>query len=164
MDELKREVKGLKLDLAEQIDRGLRNCLTVHNVPLTKQRESWDETKAVLAKFLSTEVSKEVSEVEWAKRIQRAHRGRTTVIHANFKFWEDAEEVRDKFREQNGKIDGKFVNDKHSDHTSERRQKAYEARKKYRANNPNSKLYIKYPAILMCKDVDDAKYNPLKYF
>ena len=79
--------------------------------------------------------------------------------------FEYAEEVRDKFRELGGKTAGNnFVNDKFSDLTTARRDKAYEARKKYRLDNPLSKAYIKYPANLMVCDVGDTKYHLLKSF
>ena len=160
VEELRKEVKGLKLDLASQTDRGLRNSLTIHNIPYSKERETWNETEAVLATFLS----KNVSTADWGSRIERAHRGRTTVIHVMFKHYEFAEEIRDKFMEKGGKINNNFVNDKFSEHTQERRQRAYEARKKYRLENPTSKLYIKYPASLMCKDFGDRSYRVMQQF
>ena len=55
--ELRQRVEKLEVDLADQTDCGLRNHLSVHNIPLTKPRESWDETKAVLDEFLKKNVS-----------------------------------------------------------------------------------------------------------
>ena len=43
--ELRQKVEKLEFDLADQTDRGLRNHLSVHNIPLTKPRETWDSAR-----------------------------------------------------------------------------------------------------------------------
>ena len=161
---MREEVKELKLGLAKQTDDGMRNSMTIHKIPKTKERESWTETRRVLAKFLKENVSDIDSEIDWYARIERAHRGRTEVIHVRFKHHEYAEEVRDSFFGSKGRKGAVFINDKYSDHTQERRNKAYAARQAYKVEHPNSKLYISYPANLKCKDPRDKDYRVVKQF
>ena len=146
-------------------DDSLRDSLSIHHIPRKGGRESWSETKAVLAKFLAEH--SEGSEQQWSGKISRAHRGNkpgATVIHCLFRDWEYAQEVKEMFRQKRGKIGAVFVLDKFSIGTQERRNKAQARRDVERKNRPNAKIYIKYPAILMCKGVDDEEYLPIATF
>ena len=68
------------------------------------------------------------------------------------------------FCQRKGKIGAVFVLDKFSIGTQERRNKAQARRDIERKNQPNAKLYIKYPAVLMFKGVDDENYLPIVTF
>ena len=150
------KVEKLELQCAETIDRSMRASLTVHHIP-KNAKETWDDTANILAKFLAENST--VPEAEWKGRIERAHRGKTTVIHIAFESWKHAEMVRLLFRDKQGKIGDVFCLDKYSPHTQDRRTKAYQFRKDYRERNHGAKLFLRYPAIVMCKKVGDVTYN-----
>lgn len=156
---LEAKFNKLEIECAEQIDRSMRNSMTIHKLPKSKSNETWDETKKVLSEFLSAKLPG-----NWSDRIERAHRGRTDVIHARFMNWNHAQEVEMLFRQNKGKIDGVYQLGKFSPHTWERRRRANEARASYRSQHPGTKSYIKYPAILLAKKPDDDRYSVLKHF
>ena len=51
---LEGRVKSLTNLLNDQIDRGLRKQLSIHNILITKAKENWDETACVVAHFLAS--------------------------------------------------------------------------------------------------------------
>ena len=162
---LKRENKELRAANDKLTDDSLRDSLSIHNIPRKGERESWDETKRVLAKFLSENSTE--TEAMWAGKISRAHRGNkpgATVMHVLFKDWEYAQQVKDLFWKKQGKIGAVFVLDKFSINTQERRNKAQARRDIERQKVSFSKLYIKYPAVLMCQRPGEKGYNAIATF
>ena len=158
---LERKVDELEDSLAEQTDRSMRSSITIHNIE-KGPKETWDETKEIAAKFFAEHLPGD--QREWPNKIERAHRGRTTVIHCRFESWRFAEEVREKFREKRGKIGNIFILDKFTICMQDRRAKANDTRKNFRQSNPGAKAYIRYPAILMGKKIIDDRYYEITRF
>jgi len=161
---LKAENVSLRAANNKLTDDSLRDSLSIHHIPRKQGKESWADTKQILAKFLAEH--SEGTEEEWAKKISRAHRGKptSTVIHCLFKDWEYAQEVKEIFRLRQGKIGQVFVLDKFSVATQERRNLAQARRDQERRRVPGSKLYIKYPAVLMCQRPNEQGYKPIATF
>ena len=168
------EKETLEAKLAKSTDNQLRDNLSFHNIPQSGP-EKWTYTKRLLAKFLAKEmagpaddiVKIEAETTAWCSKLERAHRGKTNVIHAAFESWVHAEEVRDFFASKQGKIGPKrdiFIMDTFSDHTLERRKLASAYRDNYRKNHLGVKIWTKYPATLMAKHVGELRYNPIANF
>ena len=163
--ELKEENIALRAANNKLLDDSLRDSLSIHHIPRKEGgKESWDDTKRILSKFLAD--NSEQTEDAWSKKISRAHRGKpsSTVIHCLFKDWEWAQEVKELFRLKQGKIGGVFVLDKFSVATQERRNMAQARRDVERRNNVGAKIYIKYPAVVMMKRTQDKDYKPIAAF
>ena len=60
------------------------------------------ETEDVLAQYLADNAYE--SKPLWKSRIDRAHRGKSTVIHCQFSTWKGAEALRTLFMKSGGKI------------------------------------------------------------
>ena len=168
---LKAENVALRAANNKLQDDSLRDSLSIHHIPRKQGRESWADTKQILSKWLAQNsgVSEEEltrKEEEWARKISRAHRGKptSTVIHCLFKDWEYAQEVKELFRAKKGKIGLVFCLDKFSVDTQERRNRAQTRRDEERRRVPNSKLYIRYPATLMCQRPGEQGYQPIATF
>ena len=142
----------------------MRDTLTIHHIPRKQGRETWDDTARILADFLANNSNHGVD--VWSERISRAHRGKPTsnVIHCLFSDWKWAKEVRELFRSKKGKIGNVFALEKYSINTQERRNLAQAKRDSYRREYPGSKLWIKYPAILMCCRPGEQKYTAIATF
>ena len=152
MAELKQENVALRASNDKLTDESLRDSLSIHHIPRKQGKETWDDTKQILAKFLAENSTS--SEAQWTAKISRAHRNNrstSNVIHALFKDWEYSQEVKELFRQKKGKIGQVFVLDKFSINTQSRRNLAQARRDVERARVPGSKLYVKYPAVLMCQ-------------
>ena len=159
----------LKAALAEQVDRGLRNNVTVCEIPRAATERSWNDTRKVLADNLAGISSPEKDSAYWVTALERAHRapgkpreGKTQVIFALFKFYDDVEYVLDLFKKPGVKTFQ--VYEQFSDDTTERRKKALALRKQLKAADPTIKGYIKYPATLKIRKLDDTRYNTVKIF
>ena len=95
------ENKQVKGALAKTTDNTLRDNLSFHNIRQVGP-EKWSYTKTLLSKFLAKQMAgpndrdAEVEEAAngWLKKIERAHRGKTNVIHVAFESWVYADEVR----------------------------------------------------------------------
>jgi len=165
IEELTRENVALRAANEKLTDDSLRDSLSIHHIPRkVGGKETWSDTKNILSKFLAE--NSDLTEEAWAAKISRAHRGKptSTVIHCLFRDWEYAQEVKEMFRKKEGKIGGVFVLDKFSVGTQERRNMAQARRDVERRNNPGSKLYIKYPAVLMRKRTQDKEYQAVASF
>ena len=165
------EVAALKAANNKLQDDSLRDSLSIHHIPRKQGRESWADIKQILSKWLAQNsgVSEEElarKEEEWARKISRAHRGKpsSNVIHCLFKDWEYAQEVKELFRAAKGKIGLVFCLDKFSVNTQERGNRAQTRRDEERRRVPNSKLYIRYPATLMCQRPGEQGYQPIATF
>lgn len=155
------KIRLLERAMDEQVDRGLRNTISFFNIPITKERESWDETTAVLANFLGRLPDLPGDAADWLPRIERAHRGRSPVIHVVFESWRYTEMVRLQFRKKQGDV---FILDKFSVGTTERRTLATAKRRQLRETRPTAKIYTKYPATLMMKAAGETKYIEVAKF
>ena len=154
-----------------QKDEACRASLTVHWIPrkkLTKpdDRESWTDTQTILATFLSEKCGLgSVPEIE--QKITWAHRSDkpdTDVIHVQMESWKYQQEIMECFRRKKGKVGLVYVLEKFSDDTTERRNKCNERRKEIRAKHNDAKVWIKYPATLMCKFKGEKKYKEVAKF
>ena len=162
--ELKDENKNVNGRVDTLTDNSMRDTLTIHHLPLMQgKKETWDDTERLLAEFLSANTTQSVD--AWLGKITRGHRGKSTsksnVIHVLFRNWKWAQEVRELFRQKQGKINNIFCLDKFSINTQERRNYAHAKRDTYRKANPGTKLWIKYPATLMAKHVGEEKYTAI---
>ena len=63
----------LKSELDDIKNRGLRKTLIFRNIPQTKSKESWDETKLTLAKEIKV-IMPDVADDMITTKIERAHR------------------------------------------------------------------------------------------
>jgi hypothetical protein len=171
-DKIEKEI--LQGKLAKATDHTLRDSISIHNIP-QHGPEKWPFTKRLLSKFLAKEMAGpdddegKINEeaAAWYLKLERAHRGKTNVIHCAFESWVHAEEVRDFFASKQGKVGVNsdiFVMDKFSDHTLERRKLASAFRDNYRKSHNGVKIWTKYPATLMAKHVGELKYNPIATF
>ena len=157
--ELEHKLKDQEASHADLQDRSMRNSLSVHKLQKTKPSETWDETAQVLADFLSSKLPG-----DWMERIERAHRGKTEVIHVQFANWRFAQEVRELFRTNKYRLGEVYYLDKYSDHTLARRRLATEARKVCMAQVQGTKAYIRYPATLAAKRPGEQRYTVIKQF
>lgn len=159
---LNEKIDGLEAALAEQTDRSMRSTISIHKIPKTADFEKWEVTTDIVAKFLAQHCGDSVE--TWRNRIERCHRGKTTVIHCRFESWRYAEEVRQAFKSSKGRIGDVFYLDKFSIHTMNRRQKAWDLRKQLMDANPGMKASVRYPATLYAKAANDSKFSEYKSF
>ena len=68
------------------------------NFEESTNEKTWDDTARVTAKFIARHLSGGAE--EWFYKIERAHRGRSTVIHCQFESWRHTELVRQKLKEK----------------------------------------------------------------
>ena len=162
--ELKAENKTLHGKTDKIIDDSMRDTLTIHGIPRQRGKETWDDTERLLATFLADNSSASVN--DWLGKITRGHRGKpsSNVIHCLFKDWKYAQEVKEIFRKAKGKIGQVFALDKFSIGTQDRRNLAQEQRDIERKKIPGSKLWIKYPATLMCERPGEKGYKAIASF
>jgi hypothetical protein len=146
------------------VDTACRDTLTIHGIARIPGKESWDDTKHCLSEWLATNSSS--SPQQWFDKITRAHRGKpsSNVMHVLFKDWTHLQEVLELFRLAKGKINHVYALEKFSINTQERRNLAQKEREKERGLWPGSKLWIKYPATLMCQRVGEKGYKAIAHF
>ena len=157
---LEERCKDQESKMAEQIDRSMRNSITIHNLPISKPRETWAETAAEVAKFLMQHLPG-----DWSERVERAHRGKTNGdIHCRFESWRYADAVLELFRSNKYRINNIFVLEKFSMHTQARRDQASKVRKHFKEQNPGSKSFIRYPATVMGKKHEATRYTIINEF
>ena len=161
---LQAENKTLQSANDKLTDDSLRDTLTIHKIPRKQGQETWDDTERILAEFLADNSTGSTN--DWLGKITRTHRGRHTsnVIHCLFRNWKYAHEVKELFRQKQGKIGQVYALDKYSINTQERRYQAQARRDTERNKVPGSKLWIKYPAILMCQRPGEKGYKVIATF
>ena len=156
-------IASVKHNLDEQIDRGLRNHVTFTGLKRLPNEKTWDDTTSTLVTWLKEHVESTFE----LDAIERCHRGprygdQTPEIFCRFTKWKDAEKVRDAMR---GKaINGVGCKDKLSKGTQARFNNAMLLRRELKNENNDLKLFVKYPAKLMCKAPGDEKYHVVKEF
>jgi hypothetical protein len=155
------ENKSLKSANAKLTDDAMRDTLTIHKIPRKGGKETWPDTERILATFLSDNAYGSVA--EWLAKITRAHRGKPSsdVIHCLFESWKFAQEVKEIFRKRQGKIGVVFALDKFSIPTQDRRNLCQDKRDVVRRENGGAKLWIKYPATLMCQLPGEEGYKAI---
>jgi hypothetical protein len=162
--ELETEKKALHARCDKLTDDNMRDTMTIHGIPRKVGRESWDDTEVILADFLAEHTT--ASSGEWLAKITRAHRGKpsSNVIHCLFRNWKFGQEVKEVFRRAQGKINNVYVLEKFSIATQDRRNLAQDRRDVERKKVPGSKLWIKYPATLMCERPGEKGYKAIATF
>ena len=167
VDQLKEQVKKLNEDmkkltqeLEDTRNRGMRKTLIFKNIPHDK-KESWEETKFILAK----EINKFMPQYQLehiTSKIERAHRARETkftevpAIIAKSNDWSITETVKSSFIKGNSSI---FVSQMFSPALTARRNAAMLARKNLKKDDPTIQAFVKYPAKLMVKKEGEKGYS-----
>ena len=150
-------VHVLEKKLEDQVNRSSRKTIVVRGVK-EGDKESWDDTRTVLAKEISNVAS--ITEKEASCMMERVHRSRPNPhkqgkrdIVAAFFDWNDSEFVMRKFRDaaKKGQVKGIFVDQKYGPITTMRRNHALLQRKKLIVDKVITNGYVAYPAKLMVK-------------
>ena len=167
----KLDEKADKVEVAKVTDTTLRQSMTVCRVEKAPGEKYWNHTKHALATALAGLTPADKGYDHWYKRIERAHRGKTTpgkipVIHMKFRSWVDWDYFNNLFKgdQKPDNPDGIQFYEKYSEHTGERRKKALALRYDIRKENKAIKAYIKYPADLHVKKPGEQKYTCVAKF
>ena len=169
--ELRAEIKRVDGKVDKNTDNACRDTITVHGIPRTRGsgkdgRETWPDTKRVLAKFLAEKCGSGTTK-GWIAKITRAHRGlrkESNVMHVLLESWTYKEEIMDLFKKAKGNIHGAFVLEKFSGPTTDRRQLCIAERDEIRKASPLAKMWIKYPATLMCQLPGEEGYKEVAIY
>ena len=166
---LKGEVSVLAQRLDEQVDRSLREHLTIIGIPRQNTEKSWSDTEEVLVNWLDEHT--DMSAEYLRSNIVRCHRGADPVseyfVHPviNCRFsWKVADTI---FRALGGgfETDSVKIKNKFSKGTQARVNRALLKRKELKNGElSNWKLFIKYPATLMGKGPEAQRYTVLNKF
>lgn len=154
----------------DRVNRQLRKTLIFKGIP-EKENESWDDTDELLAQKIA-DVCDGTSLEQAREMFERSHRGRVSrryegngprPIYAAFLSWRDSEFVKEEFRKHNiHHGNGVSCDQKFGPRTTARRNMALKERKRLKDTGQICSGYIKFPAILMVKDSQGAKYKPHK--
>jgi len=172
--------KDLSRTLDDQVNRNLRKTLIFRGISGTSD-ESWSKTSDKLAKFLSDIDCNHLSVNEVLHDIDRAHRPNTNEVTPNanrnspppifvqFNTWKSAQYYMKSVIDYNKNLRNReeatvFVDQMYSRDVTARRKSAIELRKELKKNGDKSKMFIKFPAILMKYDVNTKKYIEFKKF
>ena len=166
------ETNSLKEELESRTNRQMRRTLVFKNIPETKDDESFAEVKELLADIISS--STEIGKEEAFSCIERAHReakrdggfrqGKRKIFAA-FLNWELPQRILDEFRKKNiadrsFKI---YAEQMYGPLTTQRRNMAFELRKRLKEEGHITSGYVAFPAKLLVNragDVDvDGKKN-----
>ena len=163
----------LKEELESRTNRQLRRTLVFKNIPETKDDESYDEVKALLAKTISEHT--DIPEDEAVAEIERAHReakrdGGTRQgkrkIFAAFLNWELPQKILDKFKKRciEDRFFGIYVDQMYGPLTTFRRNLAFEARKRLKQEGAITSGYVDFPARLMVNIPGDLNRDGKKVY
>ena len=161
--ELRGMFAEMRKDLDDQIDRGLRDHLVFYGVKGTDR--TWAQTEGVLVDLIHKTLDGDRSKESYADAITRAHRGpfipgksgpRPIFVQMDFKL---AEKVRSKEKFGGGFGAGVNVKDQYSKNTQKRVNEALVFRKSWKADHPNEKAFISFPATLKVWDNAVNKYK-----
>ena len=165
---LREENAQLKDELKEEIEnstnRQLRRTLIFRNIPETKDYESYMEVKTLLAQVVSTNTDIVIQEV--LDGIERAHREPKRAdgtrngkrkIFAAFLNWELAQRIIDEFRKRciGDRTFQIYVDQMYGPLTTQRRNLAFESRKKLKEQGVITGGYVEFPAKLMVNIAGD---------
>ena len=163
----KTNLNELKSKLDDVKNRDLRKTLIFRNIPQTKNKESWNESKLTLAKEIKV-IMPGVADDIIISNIERAHRapqkdtnqystpGSLPII-AKFIDWNFSEKVksnfiraaRDSFQQHPNQTI--YISQMYSSSVTARRNKAMLKLKKLKRDERAIQAYVKCPAILMVK-------------
>lgn len=160
---LEHQLKGAMIEMEDLRNRSMRSTLIFKNIP-EEEHETWEDTCATLAEFITTELTLPYSFDEIDMLISRAHRGpenneeynqnhrdksKPKPIFAQFSSWRVAEEVRNAIIHQNyNKKTNVSVNQMFSKQLTARRNEALKFRREYLNNHQDKQVKLDYPATL----------------
>ena len=179
---LLKQISNLKQEIASQTDRGMRCTLTFRGIA-----ESDKEGYLKTPKILANQLAHMEAEVRGRNRltysdildsIDRAHRSKKKnevetpthqktprPIHVKFVTWKDSDYLKSTVIRYNKSLLSKgmeptvFVDNMYSDHTNERRKRAWDKLKILRNEGVKAPMYVKYPATLVIKNENTGKYE-----
>ena len=163
----------LREELENRTNRQLRRTLIFKNIPETKDDESYAEVKALLAKIISTHT--EITNAEALAGIERAHReskkrdgvreGRRKIFVA-FLNWELPQLILNEFRKKriNDPTFDIYAEQMYGPMTSQRRNLAFQARKKLKEEGSIVSGYVAFPARLMVNLPGEVDRMGKKYY
>ena len=168
MNKLREENAKLKDEIQEELEntnnRQLRRTLVFKNIPETKDFETYAEVKGILAETISS--STNISGQEVVEGIERAHREPKRAggsrngkrkIFAAFLNWELAQRVLEEFRQRciADRTFDIYVEQMYGPLTTQRRNRAYEMRKRLKEQGIITSGYVEFPAKLMVNIAGD---------
>ena len=164
--DLRGELKSMRVDLNDQIDRGLRDHLHIVGLPELTREKTWDDTIKRLTNWLHEKLGK--SREYYDDAIWRAHRGPydparpgPRPIFAQMKY-RVAEEIKNELKFKN--IGGVPAKDQFCKDTQERQNKALVARKEWKRTHEGGMAYVSFPATLKTKMSNDSGYKVEQIF
>jgi len=164
---LRGRVDRLRGDVNKQTDSDLRDHLIFYGV--SGYEKTWELSAQRLAKWLAVNVGGKTEE-QFDDNIWRCHRGPATpgrggprplFVKMNYRY---VDRIRSKFMGSGGSLDGVTIREQYCEDTQGRVNEALAYRKEWKARNPNSTAYIKFPAILKVKGAMDTGYRVEKSF
>ena len=153
---LRSENERLKEEHENLKNRTLRRTLVFKNIPETKDYESYQEVKVLLAKTISSHTQIRYDEV--MEGIERAHREskktdgtRQGNIFCAFLDWDLPQLIISEFKKKciEDSSFNLYVDQKYGPLTTQRRNLAFELRKKLKAQGQIVSGYVDFPAKLM---------------
>ena len=159
LESLETENKVIKEELEDLKNRSMRKTLIFRNIQQDQRRESWDQTKIILA----NEIKKKMENIDHGviiKKIERAHRAkenrheRNLPVIAKFNDWNFSEEVKTSFikaAKDGNERTSIFVLQMYLPALTTRRNVAMKKRKELREGDQGIRAYVRYPAVLMVK-------------
>ena len=170
-DNLLIKIEKLEEQLEDQTNRSMRTTLVFKGIPGTER--SLDQTSEVLSNKINEMCNKEVDISDW---VERAHRSKANEsenktkinIIAKFCSWRQSESIKKivvDFNKNEPDISKHiYVEQLQSKKLTERTNNAKKRRKDLKQEHPDWKMFITYPAKLMCKKPGDSKYRVLDEF
>ena len=156
--QLREEDDKLRESIENRTNRQLRRTLIFKNIPETKDDESYQEVKALLADMISS--ATEISREEVFAGIERAHReakregsfrqGKRRIFAA-FLNWDLPQKILDLFRKKSI-ADGSFqfyADQMYGPLTAKRRNMAFQLRKSLKEKGDIVSGFVQFPAKLM---------------
>ena len=162
---LRGTVEGLRVDLDKQIDSDLREHLVFYGIP--GNEKTWEESAKRLAKWLGENIEGR-TEKEFDDNIWRCHRGplnpekggpRPMFAYLNYRY---VDLIQNKMK--TGSFGGVRIREQYCANTQARVNDALAFRKSWKAQHPNSKAYIKFPAVVKVQEEGDTSYRVEKSF
>ena len=165
----------------ERTNRQLRKTIIFKGIPEKppgengRNEERWEDTADLLAQHIA-DICDDTSPSAAKDMVERCHRSKPSPrykgdksgprpIIAAFLDWRDSEFVKEQFRSNNINTDSVIsCEQKYGPRTTVRRNMALKERRRLKVGGEIRSGYVKFPAILMVKDSNDAKYRQLKDF
>ena len=170
---LRSENERLKEEHENLKNRTLRRTLVFKNIPETKDHESYQEVKVLLAKTVSSHTQIRYDEV--MEGIERAHReskktdgtrqGKRNIFCA-FLDWDLPQLIISEFKKKciEDSSFNLYVDQKYGPLTTQRRNLAFELRKKLKAQGQIVSGYVDFPAKLMVNNPGNINIEGKKIY